>query len=113
MFDDGWIVARDDNFIGADKTNVLDFVYFFDIDCCDLNDMQKAMVDSDLVFHCAATAHQGLSFFLPSFITKNNYEASVSTFTAAINCGVKNIVFCSPMARYGIQPTPFTEDMRP
>ena len=59
------------------------------------NEMQKAMADSDLVFHCAATAHEGLSVFSPSFITKNNYEASVSTFTAAINCGVKRVVFCS------------------
>ena len=113
MFDEGWIVAGNDNFIGADKSNVHDFVDFFDIDCCNLNEMQKAMADSDLVFHCAATAHEGLSVFSPSFITKNNYEASVSTFTAAINCGVKRIVFCSSMARYGNQPTPFTEDMRP
>ena len=89
------------NFTGADKSNVNDFADFFDIDCRDFNHMRKAMVDSDLVFQCAATAHEGLTGFSPSFITKNNYETSGSTFTAAINCGVKRIVFCSSMARYG------------
>ena len=113
MFEAGWFVAGNDSLIGSDRSNLHKFVEFYEIDCCDLSGMQKAMVDSDLVFHCAATAHEGLSVFSPSFITKNNYEASVSTFTAAINCGVKRIVFCSSMARYGDQPTPFTEDMRP
>ncbi len=113
MFEAGWFVAGNDNLIGSDRSNLHGFVEFYEIDCCDLNGMQKAMAGSDLVFHCAATAHEGLSVFSPSFITKNNYEASVSTFTAAINCGVQRIVFCSSMARYGDQPTPFTEDMRP
>ena len=113
MFEAGWFVAGNDNFIGSDKSNLHGFVEFHEIDCCDLEEMQKALAGSDLVFHCAATAHEGLSVFSPSFITRNNYEASVSTFTAAINCGVKRIVFCSSMARYGDQPTPFTEEMQP
>ena len=113
MFDEGWIVAGNDNFIGADKSNVHDFVNFFDIDCCNLNEMQKAMADSDLVFHCAATAHEGLSVFSPFEITKNNYLASVAIFSAAVNQKVKRIIFCSSMARYGGQQTPFTEDMKP
>jgi nucleoside-diphosphate-sugar epimerase len=92
----GWIVAGNDNYIGADNTNLHDFADFLDIKCCDLNDMRKAMVDGDLVFQCAATSHEGLSVFAPSFITKNNYEASVSTFTTAINCGVKKLCFVHP-----------------
>ena len=55
--DGGWIGTGNDNFIGADKTNLHDSADFFDIDCCDLNEMRKAMVDGDLVFPCAATAH--------------------------------------------------------
>ncbi len=113
MNEAGWAVSGNDNFIGADRSNLLAFVEFYNIDCCDLASMQKAMSGCNLVFHCAATAHEGLSVFSPSFITKNNYEASISTFTAAINCGVERIVFCSSMARYGNQPAPFTEDMRP
>ena len=113
MHDANWIVAGNDNFLGADSTNLPEFVEFYNIDCCNLEKMQKAMIDCELVFHCAATAHEGLSVFSPALITKNNFEASVTTFTAAINCGVKRIVFCSSMARYGNQSAPFTEDMRP
>ena len=65
------------------------------------------MKNVDIVYHCAATAHEGLSVFSPFEITKNNYLASVSIFSAAINEKVKRIIFCSSMARYGDQTTPF------
>ena len=55
----------------------------------------------EVLVHCAATAHEGLSSFSPSFITKNIYEASVATFSAAIAAGVKRIVYMSSMSRYG------------
>ena len=70
------------------------------------------MKNVDVVYHCAATAHEGLSVFSPYEITRNNYLASVSIFSAAINEKVKRIIFCSSMARYGDQQTPFTEDMK-
>ena len=66
-----------------------------------------------IVYHCAATAHEGLSVFSPYEITKNNYLASVSIFSAAVNEKVKRIIFCSSMARYGSQKYPFTETMKP
>ena len=66
-----------------------------------------------IVYHCAATAHEGLSVFSPFEITKNNYLASVSIFSAAVNEKVKRIIFCSSMARYGSQDYPFTEKMSP
>jgi len=76
---------------------------FKKIDCCDFDKMKHAMgmFGPDVVIHCAATAHEGLSNFSPSFITRNIYEASVSTFSAAIASGVKRIVYMSSMARYG------------
>jgi UDP-glucose 4-epimerase len=39
--------------------------------------------------------------------------ASVSVITAAIQNKVKRIIYCSSMARYGHQQTPFTEIMKP
>ncbi len=75
--------------------------------------MTDIMKNVEVVYHCAATAHEGLSVFSPYEITKNNYLASVSVFTAAIQNKVKRIIFCSSMARYGDQKTPFTEDMKP
>lgn len=73
------------------------------VDCTDFNGMKSRLsfFNPDVLIHCAATAHEGLSNFSPSFITRNIYEASVSTFSAAIASGVKRIVFMSSMARYG------------
>jgi UDP-glucose 4-epimerase len=75
--------------------------------------MTKIMQGADIVIHTAATAHEGLSVFSPSFITRNIFEASVSTISAAISNNVKRFVYCSSMARYGNQQSPFTEDMKP
>jgi UDP-glucose 4-epimerase len=75
--------------------------------------MTYIMKDCDIVIHAAATAHEGLSVFSPSFITKNIFEASVATISAAIQNKVKRFVYCTSMARYGNQPHPFTEDMSP
>jgi UDP-glucose 4-epimerase len=102
-----------DNMIGGYKDNIPKNISFFNLDCCDLNEMKKKMEGVDVVYHCAATAHEGLSVFSPVEITKNNYMASISVFTAAISHKVKRIIFCSSMARYGDQQTPFTEDMNP
>ena len=100
-----------DNMMGGYKDNVPKNIEFFKYDCCDLKKMNKIMKKVDVVYHCAATAHEGLSVFSPYEITKNNYLASVSVFTAAVSHKVKRIIFCSSMARYGDQQTPFTEDM--
>ena len=102
-----------DNMLGGYKDNVPKKVKFFNFDCCDLQKMNKVMKGVEVVYHCAATAHEGLSVFSPVEITKNNYMASVSVFTSAIANKVKRIIFCSSMARYGDQKTPFTESMNP
>jgi len=75
--------------------------------------IKPIMSGIDAVYHCAATAHEGLSVFSPFEITKNNYLASVSVFSAAVNAKVKRIIFCSSMARYGSQKHPFKETMNP
>ena len=43
-------------------------------------------------------------------MTENIVTASVSLFSAAIANKVKRIVFCSSMARYGVNQVPFRED---
>ena len=102
-----------DNMLSGYEDNVPKNIDFFNLDCCDLKKMNEIMKGVDVVYHCAATAHEGLSVFSPVEITKNNYLASVSVFTSAISNKVKRIIFCSSMARYGDQQTPFTEDMNP
>ena len=75
--------------------------------------MTKIISGADIVYHCAATAHEGLSVFSPNVITKNIFQSSVSTITASIKNNVKRFIYCSSMARYGNQKTPFVEDMEP
>ena len=111
FLDLGFEVEGNDTLIGGFRENVPDGAALHLIDCCNFDQMKKAINGSDIVIHAAATAHEGLSVFSPSFITRNIFEASVSTFSAAISQKVRRIVFCTSMARYGSQLTPFTEDM--
>ena len=101
-----------DNMIGGYYDNIPKNIDFLKIDCCDFKQIKKIMKGVNIVYHCAATAHEGLSVFSPYEITKNNYLASVSIFSAAVNENVKRIIFCSSMARYGNQATPFLESMK-
>ena len=109
MIELGHEVVGNDTLIGGNKDNIPKEATFYEIDCCDLSSMSKAMNGCDVVFHGAATAHEGLSVFSPSFITKNIFEASVSTISAAIQNNVKRFVYCSSMARYGDIEAPFFE----
>ena len=102
-----------DNMLGGYEDNVPEKIEFHNIDCCDFEKIKGIMSGVDVVYHCAATAHEGLSVFSPFEITKNNYLASVSIFSAAVNSKAKRIIFCSSMARYGDQKAPFTETMKP
>tara|TARA_Y100000590_G_scaffold274281_1_gene307978 strand:+ start:22042 stop:23055 length:1014 start_codon:yes stop_codon:yes gene_type:complete len=109
----GYEVIGIDNMIGGDLENLPEKIQFHNIDCCDFSKMNTVLKGVDVVYHCAATAHEGLSVFSPVEITKNNYLATVSVVSAAINNKVKRIIYCSSMARYGNQQTPFTELMKP
>jgi UDP-glucose 4-epimerase len=113
MLDLGHEVVGNDTLIGGYLDNVPKRVEFYEADCCDVPRMTYIMEGCDIVIHTAATAHEGLSVFSPSFITRNIFEASVATISAAIQNKVKRFVFCTSMARYGEQQTPFTEDMKP
>jgi len=111
--DDGHAVIGCDSLIGGELANVPEGVEFHTGDCSDFNLMQRITQDCELVYHCAATAYEGLSVFSPSLISQNILGGSVSVFSAAIANGAKRIVFCSSMARYGSNAVPFTESMTP
>ncbi len=98
-----------DNLSGGERANVPAGVWFDNADCRAFSTMREAARGCDLVFHCAATAYEGLSVFSPSFVTDNIVGSSVSVFSAAIGAGVRRIVFCSSMARDGAGRPPFLE----
>jgi UDP-glucose 4-epimerase len=108
----GYDVSGCDNLIGGYLDNVPDDVEFYQYDCKYLNSMKKITRGVDTVYHCAATAYEGLSVFAPHLVTENTFQISSSVMTAAISNKVRRFVYCSSMARYGEQETvPFTEDM--
>jgi len=109
----GHTIVGIDNMMGGYEDNIPKNIEFHNIDCCDLNKVKEVMKGIDVVYHCAATAHEGLSVFSPYEITKNNYLASISIFTASINEKVKRIIYCSSMARYGNLKPPFSESLKP
>lgn len=113
MIELGHEVAGNDTLIGGYEDNVNHKATLYKVDCCDRNAMKEIMEGSDIVIHAAATAHEGLSVFSPDFITKNIFQASVSTISTAIENNVTRFIYCSSMARYGDQQAPFTEDMKP
>jgi UDP-glucose 4-epimerase len=100
-----------DNLSGGDKENVPDGAITYFEDCQDIRGDDFAGVD--VVFHCAALAHEGLSVFSPRTITESIFGASVAVFSAAIAAGVRRIVYCSSMARYGNGYPPFVETDTP
>lgn len=114
LFDLGHEIYGNDNLIGGELSNIdNNKIKYFNTDCCNLNEMTLITKDIDIIYHCAATAHEGLSVFSPDIITKNIYQASVSTITAAVKNKVKRFIYCSSMARYGNQKSPFHEEMQP
>ena len=110
----GYRVIGVDNLIGGYLDNVPHGVEFYAYDCADRKAMVRVMKGVDTVYHCAATAYEGLSVFSPHLVTRNVYDITVSVLSAGIVNGIKRFVLCSSMARYGTQDkVPFTEDMVP
>jgi len=109
----GHEVGGNDNLSGGDIKNVPTGCHFVCLDCNERDKLALALEGYSHLVHCAAAPYEGLSFFSPHYITSNIVGASCSTFSAAIGSGVKRIVHCSSMARYGAQEPPFREDQQP
>lgn len=103
-----------DNLLGGYEDNVPKDAEFHKADSRDFEKMKTLLKGVEVVYHCAASPHEGLSVFSPILVTEHTYNSTVATVSAAISQGVKRIVFCSSMARYGEQEKlPFTEEMEP
>jgi UDP-glucose 4-epimerase len=109
----GHHVAGVDSLLGGELVNVPPEAEFYQYDCRDFNAMAQVSQGCELVYHCAATAYEGLSVFAPAMVMDNIVTGSVSVFSAAIANGTRRIVFCSSMARYGTNQIPFLESFAP
>lgn len=110
---DGHEVVGNDSMIGGYLDNVPSGVEFHQFDCNEFDKLKRLMKGCDIVYHCAATAYEGLSVFSPHLVTQNIVGASTAMISAAIANNVRRFVLCSSMARYGTNAVPFTEDMIP
>lgn len=109
--EEGYDVAGNDNLFGGYEENVPPEAEFHEIDCNDYAQLQEAMVDSDIVYHTAALAYEGLSVFSPAQINRGVNQATTSVLSAAADVGIERFVYCSSMSRYGDQEIPFSEDI--
>jgi len=107
----GYTVSGNDNLTSGYIDNIPKDVKFYNVDCCDLNAMSNILKNIDIVYHCAAYPYEGLSVFSPSIVTNSIFQATSSTLSSFIRNKCKRFVFCSSMARYGMNQVPFTEDM--
>jgi UDP-glucose 4-epimerase len=110
---DGYYVVGIDNMLGGELDNVPAGVEFYQVDCNDLSAVRRHMQGIDVVYHCAATAYEGVSVFSPHLVTQNIVTAATGMISAALARGVRRFVLCSSMARYGSNTVAFTEDMIP
>lgn len=102
-----------DNLQGGDPENVPPGVEMRVVDCLDRETYLPFMQGSDLVYHCAAAAYDGLSVYAPAYVFRHTAQATTEVASAAISAGVGRFVHCSSMARYGDVAPPFTEDQTP
>lgn len=107
----GHKVVGVDNLLGGYLENVPVQAEFHKTSCSNLEALQTIMHGVDVVYHCAATAYEGLSVFSPYLVTQNVSGITASVLSAAIVNKVKRFIYCSSMARYGEQAVPFYEDM--
>lgn len=113
FIDQGHRVIGIDTLIGGYKDNVPIDAFCATVDCNDVDAVRDLMRGADVVYHCAATAYEGLSVFSPHTVTKNIVTATTGVVSAAVENRVRRFVLCSSMARYGAQGVPFHEEMTP
>lgn len=109
----GHEVVGVDSMIGGERDNIPSGIEFHEEDCCGFAAICGIVEGCHAVYHCAATAYEGLSVFSPHLVARNILDASVSVFSAAISHRVDRIVYCSSMARYGTNDVPFLETYKP
>lgn len=106
---EGAEVTASDNFTSGYRDNVPIDVKLHVVDCCDLAAMVKATRGAEVIYHCAASPHEGLSVFSPVGVTNSVFASTVTTMTAGIVNGVRRFVNFSSMARYGSIAVPYHE----
>lgn len=110
---DGHEVYGVDNLSIGSRSYVPEGVKFTRLDLKYPEDILSAVEEAkpQVIHHCAAWAHEGLSSFSPSLITQNIYNIFLNTLIASIRNYTGWFVQYSSMAVYGSQTPPFDETL--
>lgn len=92
-----------DNLSTGQVCNLFEKAEFVKGDILDSQHLEKTMAQGfDAVIHLAAKKAVGESMENPQLYSQNNISGSVNIFNAMLNTGIKNIVFSSTSAVYGM-----------
>lgn len=111
----GYKVIGIDSLVGGYYTNMpenSENFQYYQLDILNTHRLAKFFKfhKPEIVIHCAALAHEGLSVFSPKTIVENIYSGTASVASASIACGSKILINTSSMARYGNSKAPFIEE---
>ena len=100
---EGFDVTVYDNMSTGQECNLFSNAHFVKGDILDEQALHNVMSRGfDAVVHLAAKKAVGESMENPQLYARNNLNGSVNIFNAMVDCGVKNVVFSSTAAVYGI-----------
>jgi UDP-glucose 4-epimerase len=108
----GHNVISVDDLSGGHKRNINKDCTFVKIDLRNKVKVNTVVKNTDMIFHLAAYAAEGQSFFSPIAINDINIKPMNNLLVAAVNNNVDRFVFTSSMAVYGEQSPPFSEEMQ-
>ena len=93
-----------DNYVGG-KNNLKYFsenVEIIEGNMCDREACKKALKDVDTVYCLGAHAAEGQSVYIPIFNAETNLMGSITLLTETINAEIRDFVFTSSIAAYGM-----------
>lgn len=92
-----------DNMSTGHKINLFSNADFIKGDILDVSKLNEVMAQGfDAVVHLAAKKAVGESMENPQLYARNNIVGSINIFDAMVNNGIKNVVFSSTAAVYGM-----------
>ncbi len=103
LLDEGFAVTVYDNLSTGQRCNLFEKAEFVEGDILDFAKLKNVMsAGFDAVVHLAAKKAVGESMEQPQIYSQNNICGSINIFNAMLETGVKNIVFSSTSAVYGM-----------
>lgn len=103
LLHENFAVTVYDNLSTGQVCNLFEKAEFVKGDILDSQYLEKTMAQGfDAVIHLAAKKAVGESMENPQLYSQNNISGSINIFNAMLNTGIKNIVFSSTSAVYGM-----------